>query len=709
MRPKFQSDTCYIPFHDGVYLRNNHGGLMLKGKSLHGLLQHLAPILDGNATLDEITDGLDVSQKQMIVNLIEKLYAHHILHDTDQDQPQSIPLSELEAYSSDLAFVASFQDAAAREFMHFFNQRLLIIGSGHCFSSLVQAVLQRGIRHIGVSTEDITTTSVFKQQDVLSASPPEQTMQEIAALPWDDEAELLHTIQDYDAVLHVSDQPMLPRVQLLNRLCTQQKCVFTQALVIGDHAWVGPLVHPTAKACWECAWRRLQSNLIPLTSRLPRYAFEAQPSVATDQPHVTKAAASMIANRLLFEVFKYFTQIGDPQDHSQLIDIDLGTFHSESHTFLPHPLCQADQHPVAPTAPQFLEQLRSLQCHPAIDADTFFTSITPCMDELLGILTSADAEDFVQLPLTVYQVRVSNPMLLERQYEPFTVTATDLNATSAGLRASLAACERYLAEIVDRRRLLTPEQVQQQALPTIATDQLINPSCPPPAHELWTWAFNLHNAQVCLVPTSQVFHALHSQHRHLRGIASGMNWDEAVRRALLDWCNYLTVDQLAASPQPYPQVDMTKTPLTAEGAHLYQLLNIVCGQFTAYDVTGPLHVPTFAFCVKDEVIAYSTHYDVALALQMGLQQALQHYQSIHFQQPAYAIAPPVNLPGALRGEQRCVPACSCPATGSDQLAWLVQTLQSHKICASVVPLDHDPALVEIFPFVVRVLLSWMEG
>ncbi|WP_201365016.1 TOMM precursor leader peptide-binding protein [Dictyobacter formicarum] len=708
MRPKFQSDTCYIPIHDGVYLRNNHGGLMLKGKSLHGLLQHLIPILDGNATLDEITDGLDAGRKQMIVNLVEKLYTHHFLRDTGQDQPQSIPLSELETYSSDFTFIASFQDAAARAFMRFLNQRLLIIGSGLCFSSLVQASLQRGIRHIGVSTEDIATTSDLKHQDLLSASTPGQTVQEIAALPWDDEAGLLQIIQDYDAVLHVSDQPMLARVQLLNRLCTQQKCVFMQALVIADHAWIGPLVHPTANACWECAWRRLQSNLVPLASQLPLYAFDAQPSVLADQPPVTKTAAGVIANRLFFEVFKYFTQIDNLQDSSQLIDLDLGTFQSKSHAFLPHPLCQADQHPVVPTALQFLEQLRSLQCHPSIDADMFFSSITPCINELLGILTTADAGDFVQLPLMVYQVQVSNPMLLERQYEPLTVTATGLDATTARLRASQTACECYLAEVVDRRRLLTLEQVQQQALPTIATAHLINPLCPPPAHELWTWAFNLHNTQACLVPASQVFHALHHQRVQPRGIASGMNWNEAVCRALLDWCNYLTIDQLSNSPQPYPQVDLTKTPLTAEGTHLYQLLNIACGQFTVYDVTGPLHVPTFALCVKDKVIAYSTHCDVALALQMGLEQALQHYQSIQFQQSAYPSAPLVDLPRTLRGEQRYVPAYSCPASWSDQLAWLVQTLQSHKICASVVPLDHDPALAKIFPYVVRVLLSWIE-
>src|SRR2546422_10673390 len=102
MRPKFNADTCYIPVSDGVYLRSNNSRLMLKGKSLYRLLEHLVPHLNGNSTLEEITGGLDTDRKRMVTNLIEKLFVHHFLKDTSQDQLHTLRPAELEIYSSDI-------------------------------------------------------------------------------------------------------------------------------------------------------------------------------------------------------------------------------------------------------------------------------------------------------------------------------------------------------------------------------------------------------------------------------------------------------------------------------------------------------------------------------------------------------------------------------------------------------------------------------
>src|SRR5882762_3188487 len=105
IRPKFNADTCYILVSDGVYLRSNHSGLILKGKSLYCLLEHLVPNLNGNYTLEEITEGLDADRKRMVTNLIEKLLAHHFLKDASQDQLHTLRPTELETYSSDITFI----------------------------------------------------------------------------------------------------------------------------------------------------------------------------------------------------------------------------------------------------------------------------------------------------------------------------------------------------------------------------------------------------------------------------------------------------------------------------------------------------------------------------------------------------------------------------------------------------------------------------
>jgi hypothetical protein len=229
--------------------------------------------------------------------------------------------------------------------------------------------------------------------------------------------------------------------------------------------------------------------------------------------------------------------------------------------------------------------------------------------------------------------------------------------------------------------------------------------------EMWTWALDLHTQQAYLVPATQVFFSLSNNERGTeseRGIASGMIWEEAICQALLDWCNYLTVGQLKDAQQSFIQVDLARSPMTPEGAHLHHLLKAAVGQITVYDITGTLQVPTFATCLGEKVIAYSTHCDVAQALSMGLKQTLQQYQSEQFQQSEYALVPVPGLPSTLRSDQLYVPHYTLPETWSARLEWLLQKFQDNSLRALVIPLNHDPALMQMLPYIVRVLLIRAE-
>lgn len=713
MRPKFNPDTCYIPVRDGVYLRSNHSGLILKGKSLYSLLEHLIANLNGNATIEEITDGLDRDRKRMVTKLIEKLLTHQFLKDVSQDQPHTLRPVELATYSTNIAFIESFRTSAASQFERFCDKRLLIIGSGLSFTSLVQASLQCGVRRIDVIVTPesvVASNSRLSMLDLFSTYDPEQTVQSIDVSHWDDEDGVLDTIQAYDAILHFSDRPMLAQAQLLNRLCIQQQKIFIQAIVVDDHAWIGPLVRPEAEECWECAWRRLQSNLTHFSEQLSHYEFYDQPTVSAGR-FFTLPTATLAANRLIFELFKYFTQTGFRETAGNLIDIDLETFLSKSHSFLPHPYCQACQHPVVPTASQFLEQMQQLQHQDSIDLDTFFDNFAHCVDDRLGLFTAIDDDKFVQVPLTVYQASLANLMLMKCQSKTLNVVAASTDVRNARRRVCQKACERYAANLVDRRRLVSREAVQQYTLPAISTDQLIGIKPYLTDVEMWTWALNLHTQQASLIPAIQVFSSLYEKEQETEsevGIASAMTWEEAICQALLDWCHYLTVEELKASQHLYLQVDLARVPMTPEGTYLYDLLKATGRQITVYDVTGPLQVPTFAMCLNDKVVSYSTHCDGAQALSMGLEQVLQKYQSERFQQPEYAIAPVPDLPTTLRSDQLHVPQYTLPDAWSARQEWLLQKFQTNSLRAFVIPLDHDPALVQVFPYIVRVLLTKTE-
>ncbi|GCE08113.1 TOMM precursor leader peptide-binding protein [Dictyobacter aurantiacus] len=706
MHPKWRADTYFIPMPDGVYLRGNSSRLFLKGKSLFALLERLVPMLDGSVSIEELTDGLDTAKKRMITNLLEKLLAHDFLTDTSQDQPHTLRSSKLESVALDIAFLAARKPSAASRFERFCRQPLLLIGSGASCIALIKASIQCGVKKIDVLITPEGAVGADARQMMLDFSAenaPEQTVRFLATPSWNEESAVRDTIQAYDALLHVSERPMLARALLLNRLCLEQRKTFMQAVVVDDRAWLGPLVSPEAQNCWECAWRRLQANLSYFSSQPSHYEFEDQP-LAVPHHLLTAAGSTMLANRLIFTLFQSVTQSGSPEIAARLSTFDLATFEGESHTFLPHPHCLACQQPAVPGVSQFLQQMQSLQNREPTDPEALLENIGGCVDKRLGIFTAFEYSDFAQAPLAVYQVHSSNPLPRQISSEPFSVVALSTQAKDACVQAAQKACARYAASMVDRRRLLSSAAVpQQSSCPTITSDQLLEiSSLPVVEEEMWIWALDLRTQQAVLMSARYVFLA---PDRKDRGCAAGMSWEEAICQALLDWCNYLTLEQVRDTQRAYPQVDLAQVSLTPEGAYLHRLLQTIGEQITVYDVTGTLRVPTFATCSGEQVIAYSTHCDVAQALSMGLMGAVQHYQATQFQQPDYALEPVPDFPAHLRGTHVSVPHASLPDAWPARREWLLAQLWANGFRAFALPLDHDTALARVLPFIVRVLVG----
>jgi hypothetical protein len=130
--------------------------------------------------------------------------------------------------------------------------------------------------------------------------------------------------------------------------------------------------------------------------------------------------------------------------------------------------------------------------------------------------------------------------------------------------------------------------------------------------------------------------------------------------------------------------------------------------------------------MQGKTVAYSTHINVAQALRDGLEQAILHQQLSGKQILANNLPAVPDLPVALRGEKGTVETRTgavgtglapvrvptapfstdeAPQEWSDCKRWLQEVLQMHGWRAFAVPLDHDPALSQIQPYVVRVLVA----
>ncbi|GER91513.1 hypothetical protein KDW_56750 [Dictyobacter vulcani] len=682
MRPKLKADTCYIQVPEGVYIRGNHGGIVLKGQSLYHLLVYLAPRLNGEKTLQALTDGLKPDQKSMVTKLVDKLLVRHFLQDMSQQHTSTLSPDVLTTYASAITFIGSFQTSPAYHFEQFRNQRLLVIGSGTTFTAMIQACLQGGIKHIDAMSYQTSIDASFSLCD------PEQTVRLLDAFPWDNEATMRDTVQAYDTIMAIADQPLLARARVLNRICVEQRKTCVQALIIDEQAWVGPLLKPDTLleqgGCWECAWLRLQAHGEQKT--LPGFTDQANRQASR---FLTPSAAMLLAYRLAFNVFTSYTQAGRIKQLHTITTLNLKTSFSESHSFLPHPCCTACQQPQIPTGAQFLEHIQHLQQQEPLQIGIFLEQLARCFDSKLGLFAERAETDFVQMPLAVLTLRVLG------QHEQRNVLAAKLDLQAARLQVSLQACACYAARIVDGRRLLPVSLVQQQAAIMIEAGLSS-------VDDSWAWAFDMQLQQPYLVPAEQVFPTSGTG----RGVAAGMSWAEASCRALLDWSDYLTLAQLTQTRQPYRQVDLDSVPLTVVGRQLYQLLIAAGCQITIYDVAGDLHIPMFAICSGQQVVAYGTQYTVAEALEHGLEQALQYYQAIQFDRFAYVPAAVAELPMNLRADRHYIaPETAEPETWSARLNWLLERFQANGLRVMAVPLDHDPVLSQTLPFIVRLLLT----
>ncbi len=705
-RPKLRTDVFYIPGTSGVFFRSPQGSFEIRGQTVSLWVEKLVPYLNGQHTLAEITQGLDPQRQVWVGQLLETLQEYHCLKDVSKNRPHTLTAREETTYASALAYIDAFRDSAAYRFERFREQKVLVIGSGLTHMALVSAMLERSTRQLSVLTtqECATDTKRFQEYLVLRRTcDPRQILREVVEPDWRDESSILAVLERFDVILHISDRPMLERANRLSRLCIAQKKLFAQAVIIGTQAWLGPLTLAGQQGCWECAWLRFQGHL-PADQQIWSL-FEDHPTCSISHV-VALPTASLIANLLSFELFKYCTEAGSQDILGNLISIDLTLPRIQKRPFLPHPRCSTCSSPVEPTRTAFLECIQHLEAQEPLDYNLFPKRAVPCFDDHFGLFSSLDLAGYAQLPLSICRVRMSRLPELLGVKEPLLLAGAGVGFYQARRRLIQRACEVYAANMIDQRRLISAEEAQSEDHLIRAASLLGGEAVKEVNY--WIWTLHMQTRLPYLVPASLVFPVLHNQtlwHDVRPGIASGMNWAEAICRALLDWCKYLTVAQMEHRDRPYPQVDIQALIPHIKGNRQRRWFKGASEFITVYDVTGTLEVPTFALCSEKKTIVYSASFNPVQAIYQGFEQMVQQYQAMSNGHSEYALATVPDVPESLQGDGAAWQAYSCPQEWPTLQQWLQERLVTQGWHIFLAPLDHDPALARVFPYIVHVLLG----
>ncbi|MDN3017135.1 putative thiazole-containing bacteriocin maturation protein [Paenibacillus sp. BSR1-1] len=433
MRLKIKRDTFYLPdSNNGVYFRNNLSSFRMEGSSINQWVEKLIPMFNGEYTLENLTDGLPGPYRERVYEIAEVLYRNGFVSDVSKDHPHQLEDHLIKKYGPQIEFVNSFVDSGAYRFQTYRQAKVLAVGSGPFFSSLVASLLESGLPKFKLLITDKKPTN--RRQIMELAAHARKTDYEVEveemALEENGVRFWREIIQSFDAVLYVSEEGDLEELRLLHSVCLEEKKIFLPSICLQKVGIAGPLVHQDSDVCWESAWRRLHHSVLMKDRQLAGFSSKA---------------GAMLANVIVFELFKEITGVTKSKQNNNFFLLDLDTMEGKWHSFFPHLLVTGRK------SAKWVEDTEILAEHGLRKGEPselllYFHQLT---SKESGIFHIWEEGDLKQLPLAQCRVQAVNPLsegpagLLQE------IVCTGLTHEEARTEAGFAGIESYAAQMVD--------------------------------------------------------------------------------------------------------------------------------------------------------------------------------------------------------------------------------------------------------------------
>lgn len=448
MRLKVKRDTFFLPDpNSGVYFRNNLSSFHMEGSTIDQWIEKLIPMFNGEYTLGELTDGLPGPYRDRVYEIAEVLYRNEFVRDVSQDRPHQLADQFLKKHASQIEFLDSFGDSGAYRFQAYRQAKVLAVGSGPFFVSLVSALIESGLPKFHVFITDSVPTNRRRLMELAvhaRKTDPEVAVEEVI-LQKERVSSWRETVQPFDSILYVSQEDDVEELRALHAVCREEKKVLIPAICLQQVGLAGPLVHPDG-GCWESAWRRIHKSVLCKDRQLPAFS---------------STAGAMLANVIVFELFKEVTGVTELERKNQFFLLDLDTLEGNWHSFMPHPL--VTERASAEWVQDFdmrLEQSSSRD-EPS-ELLLYFNQLTSTES---GIFHIWEEGDLKQLPLAQCRVQAVNP-LSEGPAELLPdIVCTGLTHEEARREAGLAGIEAYVSQTVGLLvTTLPPQQEVEDSL-----------------------------------------------------------------------------------------------------------------------------------------------------------------------------------------------------------------------------------------------------
>lgn len=431
MRLKVKRDTFFLPDpNSGVYFRNNLSSFRMEGSTIDKWIEKLIPMFNGEYTLGNLTDGLPGPYRDRVYEIAEVLYRNGFVRDVSQDRPHQLANQILKKYATQIEFVDSFVDSGAYRFQAYRQARVLAVGSGPFFVSLVSSLLESGLPKFQVLITDTVKTNRRRLMELAAharKTDPEVAVEEVTRKK-EGVCSWREIVQPFDSILFVSQEGAVEELRLLHKVCREEKKVFLPAIFLQQVGLAGPLVHPDFDGCWESAWRRMHQSVLCKNEQLPAFS---------------STAGAMLANVIVFELFKEVTGVTELEPKNQFFLLDLDTLEGNWHSFMPHPLVTGR------TSAKWVEdfEMRLEQGFSRGEPGELLLYFNRLTSEESGIFHIWEEGDLRQLPLAQCRVQAVDP-LSEGPAELLPdIVCTGLTHEEARREAGLAGIEAYVSRM----------------------------------------------------------------------------------------------------------------------------------------------------------------------------------------------------------------------------------------------------------------------
>jgi putative thiazole-containing bacteriocin maturation protein len=437
MRLKVKRDTFFLPDPNrGVYFRNNVSSFRMEGSMIEQWVEKLIPMFNGEFTLEYLTNGLQGAYRERVYEIAEALYRNGFVRDLSQDRPHQLKEQVIKKYASQIEFIDNLVESGAFRFQTYRQAKVLAVGSGPFFVSLVASLLDSGLPKFQMLITDSVQTNRHRLMELEAharKTDPDVEIEEVT-LNKQVESSWEEIVKPFDYILYVSEQDDVEELRLLHRVIKEEKKVFLPAVCLEQAGLAGPLVHADREADWESAWRRIHQGA--LLSEQKFYASSSTP-------------LAMLANVVVFELFKDVTGVTEKEQKNQFFLLDLETLEGNWHSFLPHPLVAGQ------TSSRLVEDIdmRLAQGTSIGDPGKFLLTFNHLTSKVSGIFHIWEEGDLKQLPLAQCRVQPVNPL----SYRPADllgdIVCTGLTHEEARREAGLSGIENYVLQLVESLNL----------------------------------------------------------------------------------------------------------------------------------------------------------------------------------------------------------------------------------------------------------------